>query len=282
MPSLGGPTGIVTLPTAGIAPVNQWQTAVTLRTFDTVGMYDGGSGDATIWSVNILKGVAADAELWAAYSRATDGNDGEVIQVGGKYQLAPNVFGRSGVLAYTQVAVGGSIGRWSDSFVRVAGSLGMYGEPSDLVDIGDVDVARAYLVATKQIYPYGEASDLQWGTPTGARAVASAGLLYQWADVESGGDRSDITPFAGLEVMWGDTLEMSVEYRKGDDVLGPDSDDLFSASLRHSFGKTTHVEIGVTNASAMGVVLPDSFDPGGDQEFFVRLGYDAEVGTDIF
>ncbi|NIQ99903.1 MAG: hypothetical protein GTN78_06830, partial [Gemmatimonadales bacterium] len=43
MPSLGGPTGVITLPSANIAPMNQWQTALTLRTFDVETMYDPSS-----------------------------------------------------------------------------------------------------------------------------------------------------------------------------------------------------------------------------------------------
>ena len=75
IPSLGGPTGIVSLPNADIAPIDELQAAVSYQAFETMAggmaMYEGSSAanDAAVWALQAVRGVSEEAELWAAYSR---------------------------------------------------------------------------------------------------------------------------------------------------------------------------------------------------------------------
>jgi hypothetical protein len=87
VPSLGGPSGIVSVPNALVAPVGQAAAAVSWQSMTTaVDMYEAGDEDFSVWSLQVLGGVASGAELWAAYSTADDLLDTNVWGVGGKFQ----------------------------------------------------------------------------------------------------------------------------------------------------------------------------------------------------
>jgi hypothetical protein len=258
MPSLAGPTGIVTTPTAKVAPTTEWQTAVSYHSLEVVGMYD-----ASLWSLQILKGVADDAEMWAKYLRSTNGEDTDVWEIGGKYQLSERLFERRGFLTDTDVAVGASLGRWVDAFA-------MYEMTGDWT--ADVDTFKLYAVVTKQVYPLGMAADWEWATPSGTIAIASGGLLYQSFDPDVGGSETSLRPFLGLEIIGSNKLTVAFEYRAKDTDV--DEKAIWSALLRRQFGPRTAVELGTTNASPIGTGRED-------QEFFLRFGYDLPL-TEMF
>lgn len=253
MPSLGGPTGMVSVPSADIAPTDQWQTAVGWRTFEASGMYE--AEDVRVWDFQVLKGVADDAELWAAYSRVTDGEDTNLWQVGGKYQISSALLPRGGTLLGADISVGASLGRWVDS-------VAMYED----LGITDIDVRTAYVVATRQVWPFTRPAE--WEVVTNTRIIASAGLLYVNLDPELGDSETIVRPFVGAEIAGPSGLTGVLEYRAKDSDV--DDDAVFSAAIRKPLGPVSHIEIGTTNASPIGTGLDD-------QEFFVRLGYDVPI-----
>ncbi len=257
MPSLGGPTGIVSLPNTGIAPEPEMQVAVTYQPFEAMGMYS--VNDATCWSLQILRGVSDEAELWAAYSRVHDGENSDIWRIGGKYSLEGEWPGD------LDVAVGGSVGRWVSAFdVPWLRSMTMYGgEPL----VTDVDIKKLYVVASRSLTPVAEG----WESGTrGIEITANAGLMYISIDPDAGGQESTARPFVGLEIKQG-TSVWGLEYRAKDNDL--DDKAVFSALLRRPIGMDTYVEVGVTNVSPLGLGLEN-------QEFFARVGYDypLEVG----
>ena len=249
MPSVAGPTGIVSVPTAAVAPDYELQTAVTYRSLQ---MYDAevGESDVTIWALQALRGVSDDAELWAAYQRVTNGKDGNAWELGGKYRL-----GRE-VLADAEVSVGASIGRWVDAF----------GMPAISPGITDIDTWKAYIVATRDLTP-GRVPELEWEEPTGTRLIASLGLLYVRADPDVGDSQALTRPFAGLQISQ-KTLSVALEYRAKDRSL--DEKAVFSATLRRPVGDFITVELGTTNAGPLGFGTED-------QDIFIRLGYDVPM-----
>jgi hypothetical protein len=251
MPSLGGPTGIVSVPSATIAPIDQWQTAVSWRSFETLGMYE----DARDWSFQFLKGVADDAEIWAAYRRITDGEDTNLWQLGGKYQVSSALLPRGGGLAGADISIGASLGRWADS-------IAMYADHG----ITDIDVLKAYIVATRQVWPFTAATE--WEVAASTRIIGSAGLLYMRLEPDVGGDDTVVRPFVGIEIVGPSGLTGGIEYRAKDSDV--DHKAVFSAFLRRQLGPVSNIEIGTTNATPIGTGLED-------QSFFIRLGYDVPL-----
>jgi hypothetical protein len=81
IPSLGGPTGIVALPTADIATENKVDLVLGRQSFNI------GDGDNTAWDLKALIGVGGRAELWAAHSRISSDFDSRLTSIGAKLQL---------------------------------------------------------------------------------------------------------------------------------------------------------------------------------------------------
>jgi len=253
IPSLGGPTGIVTVPTANVAPATGLQTALTYQSFqaESLGMY-GSAEDITSWAIQVLGGVSDQAELWAAYSTVSNSEDFHMWEIGGKLQLAP------GTDDTTRLAVGASYGSWQDAVGPLGGSLGMYGTG------GDVDVLKAYIVATRDFTPMAGES-WEWSSTPTTRMLGSAGLMYISVDPEGGGSETLARPFVGFEFIGPEGTALGLEYRWKDSDL--DAKAVFSAVLRHPFTPALSAEIGTTNAGPGGFGLDD-------QDIFVRLGYD--------
>ncbi len=138
MPSLGGPTGIVTVPNALIAP-RSLETALSYQKLTAgEGMYQE---DDTVWSFQALAGIADKAELWGAYSTIKDGDDAHMWGVGGKLALTKE----------PQAGISLALGA---SYQKLNTSLAMYDESLGIVDVGvDEKVTKAYLVATKDLAP---------------------------------------------------------------------------------------------------------------------------------
>lgn len=242
--SLAGPTGLVILPTADIAPTTDWQIGIGQYSYQAQAMYD-----VSDWSFNLIKGVADDAELFLRFQRISGEGGTDAWEYGGKYLLSQSLFPRQGFLGGTKVAFGASLGRW-------ANSLGMYDRP-------DVETLRAYLVATKQIKPYAS-GDTKYGEESGTRVVVSAGLMYLRAKLSEGDSDTLLRPFLGLQVYGSRNLEFLTEYRlKASDL---ESDPVFSVAIRKPFGSSTTFELGLTNADAIGLGMSD-------QNMYARLIY---------
>jgi len=258
VPSLGGPTGIVTTPTAAIAPTTDLQAAISCRALQTLAqaadMYTApGDTDATVWSIQALRGVSDQAEVWMAYRRVHNTADSIIWELGGKL-LVDQAW-----LKDAKVAVGGSMGRWVDSF-------GMY---SVAPGVTDMDVLKAYVVATRDLTP-GATPSWEWGPTPGMQAMGSAGICYLRLSPDEGEAATVLRPFVGLEILLGNNLTAALEYRAKDSDL--DDKAVFSALVRRGFGEDLWVELGTSNASPVGLGM-------GDQDVFVRVCYDIPMIT---
>ena len=260
IPSLGGPTGIALLPTAKIAPVDEWQTAVGYRSFRTTYMYAFEDVDMSLWTFNALKGVASDAELWIAYTRGSNGEDTDIWEYGGKYLLSERLLPRTGFLADTDIAIGASLGRWADALTDASEVMPFY---------TDIKTMRAYFVVTTQLVP-GDAGDWDWESAPSTRIIGTAGMLYLRVEPDALDNETLFSPFLGVEIINQKDLVLALEYRFKDG--GIEDDSLFSALIRYPIDRSTNLEVGLTNASPIGLAL-------GEQDLFVRLGYSIPVGA---
>ena len=257
IPSLGGPTGIVTVPNALVAPVGQLQTALTYQSQTYASeMYDG-SVDATYWALNLLTGISDEAELWAAYAIAdqdspTESETANMWAIGGKYQIAGEPEDQAAL------AIGGSWESWSDSVLAGGGETS---------GVGDFDVFKAYIVATKDFTPM-TGESWEW-TDGGTRMLGSAGLMYLKVSPDEASSLSLTRPFVGVEFVGVGGTAFGLEYRWKDTDI--DMQAVFSAVLRHRFSPAVEAEIGTTNAGPSGIGLDD-------QDFFLRVGYTIPIG----
>ncbi len=271
IPSLGGPTGIATLPNAAIAPMKVVDTALTYqkaRVSNLVAsssMYGGPttlvrkSEDLRVWSLQALTGVTDEAELWAAYSTVRDATDSHVWGIGGK-MLLPRLIRLPG----TSLAVGASYQDWVGAVAEV-GVTG--GGPALLV--ADQKVTKAYLVATRDLsQPKGETP--RSGPRPGTHLLGSAGLLYMRVAPGIGDSDTVIRPFFGLEIKGEDGAELGLEYRWRDDHV--DSKAVTSAFLRYRFSSESTIEIGTSNAGPTGTGLDD-------RKPFIRVGYSIPIAA---
>jgi len=254
VPSLAGPTGLVMCPTADIAPAGMWQVAAGNRSM-RINMYQE-SFDISDWSINALKGVADDAEVFVTYQRVTDGKNTDVWEYGGKYLIGEDLFPRQGFLGGTKVAVGGSLSRWADA-------LGIYDDMVSEVSTTDVKTVRAYLVATKQLAPT-YTGEWPWEAPSGTRIVATVGLMYFRVDPDRGEANSVLRPFLGVEVTGQRQLTLLAEYRLKDSSV--ESHGEFAFAIRKPFGSSTTVEVGLSNANPIGLGIDE-------QNLFARMTY---------
>ncbi len=250
MPSLGGPTGIVSVPNALVAPPGELQAAVS---YQAQSMY--GDVDGSYWALNVLAGVSKQAELWAAY--ALDDLDvpsgpsetAHMWAVGGKYQFTSE--------PKDQAALAAGIGwqGWSD----LLSASSMYS--------GDVNVFNAYLVATKNFTPM-TAGKWEWNN-NATQILGSVGLMYIKVDPDGGENESLTRPFVGVEFVGAAGTSLGLEYRWKDDTL--DDKAVFSAVLSHKFSNKIEAQVGTTNAGPGGLGLSD-------QDIFVRVGYTFPIG----
>jgi len=228
------------------------QAALTFQSQEmTQGMY---SADVDYWALNVSIGVANEAELWGAYALAdqetpTVSETAHMWAIGGKYQLTREPEDAA------CLAVGASLEKWSD-LISGDGSL------------DDVDIVKAYVVATKDFTPLaGEA--WEWSSGAGTRMLGSAGLLYIDVDPGAGESESLTRPFVGMEFIGAGGTTLGLEYRWKDDDL--DQKAVFSAVLRHRLSPKVEVEVGTTNAGPAGLGMDG-------QDIFLRLGYTIPLG----
>jgi hypothetical protein len=256
MPSLGGPTGIVSTPNALIAPRDTLQTALTYQKQElAAGLY---STDVNQWQLNVLGGVSDEAELWAAYALAdqetpTESKNAKMWALGGKYQLAAEPEDQA------SLAIGASYEAWSDS--ALIGAVAMYG------GFTDFNVTKLYIVATKDFTPQ-TGTSWEW-SDGGTRMLGSLGLMYMKVDPDIVSSESLTKPFVGLEFVGAGGTSFGLEYRWKDSPI--DMSSVFSAMLRHVFSPAVEGEIGVTNAGPSGIGLDD-------QNVYIRFGYNFPMG----
>jgi hypothetical protein len=246
IPSLDGPTGIVSVPNALVAPTGQMQGALSwqaIKVTESTAMYGGSDTDSfSDWSVQVLGGVSNGAELWAAYSNANDDLNTSTWSIGGKLQFAQEPREQA------TLAIGGSFQQGSGDFDH------------------DVNVSKLYLAATKDVTPSGLSNE--WAAST--RFLATAGVLWASADAGSDFDDSLVEPFLGAEFVTAGGTSLGLEYRWKDSSL--DTDGVFSATVRHCFEGGIVGEIGTTNADQFGLGT-------GNQDLFVRVGYSTTVAS---
>jgi hypothetical protein len=272
IPSLYGPTGIVTVPNAMVAPMGQVQVAgsyqrfqgtldqaVIANTLDALGLYvPGGDDDFSSWSLQALTGIADGAELWAAYLKDNSDLENTVWGIGGKFAIPQQSADQ------VSIAVGASYRRL-DGDVSVADGLGLYESLDNKITNWD-----AYLCATADLTAMGQS---EWAG--GTRVLGTLGLIYKKAkaEVEFNGDFGTGTadaddslfrPYLGIEFLGEERTALGLEYRWKDSDL--DAKAVFSAVLRHEFEEGFSAELGTTNADQLGFGTDN-------QNWFVRIGY---------
>ncbi|NIM04352.1 MAG: hypothetical protein GTO55_00825 [Armatimonadetes bacterium] len=227
-PSLGGATGLVTVPTAEVVPVGAVDLAVDYQKVDvgakalasSLVMYEE---EAEMLPIRVVAGVADDIEIWAAYNDADlDSTDLKVWNAGVKYMIAHEAEDN------VSAAIGASFGRLENS--------------------DDVDIMTAFAVASKSLNMGGGADVVS----------AKAHLGVMWMDFDSPISEDLIEPFVGLEFTGEGGASLAVEYRMDDSDI--DEDAPFSAVLRYPVGGATPLwlEVGTTNAALAGVGLDDN------------------------
>ena len=239
MPSLGGPTGIVSMPNAITTPARTWQAALSYQGMraSACGMYQA-SDDLSVWSLQAARRLNDTAEVWSTYSSTADHGGSRLWGLGGKSMLThPEGGGPS-------VAAGASYHRWGDAFVsgsRVDGNASP-----------DANVVKAYAVVT------GVLTGESWPPLLG-----TAGVVHIRLDPDSGSSESLTRPFLGLQAVWGGTV-LGLEYRWHDSTL--DAKPVFSAAIRQVLSDELTAELGTTNASPVGTGLSA-------QRLFLRLSH---------
>lgn len=275
MPSLSGPTGVVSVPTAAVAPMGALELAVSYQSVNATSLWGDMLGlavpedleDMSLQNLQVLAGVSEEAELWAAYSDVSNRDEATAWAIGGKYLLAKDAEDAA------SLAVGGSWENWSVELAERMWQTGsMYDPPVVIITMPaadiDLNVTRAYLVATKDFTPMG-AEDWEWSGGAGTRILGSVGLMYINVDPDVGDSMSLTEPFVALQLVDAGGTTLGLEYRWDDEDL--DVDSVFSAVLTHPFSPEWTVQVGTTNAGPGGFGL-------GDQDFFVRVGYRLPMG----
>jgi len=241
IPSLGGPTGVVSTPSAIVAPMGGVQGALSYQSLEVGG---DTTEDYSAWALQALAGVTDKAELWAAYGSVRDGEDTHIWAFGGKLQALAEPTGQ------TKFAVGGAYRSWADG--------------------ADADVRNAYLVVTKDLTPLG-GEGWEWRPTGGTTLVGSLGLMYLSLDPDLPGvDSEALTrPFVNLEFTGVGGTTLGLEYRWKDSDL--DAQAVFSAVVRQALSGELTGELGTTNSNPLGFGLDD-------QDWFVRLAYSMPFG----
>jgi hypothetical protein len=294
MPSLYGPTGIVSVPNALVAPMGQITGALTyqrLQQINNAAMYTDGvedvllfdEEDSSLWALQALAGVANGAELWAAYSKDNSDFNVKTWGIGGKYQFNAYEKGTD----QPKFAIGASYKHATGDNTGIAAfleNIGTYEVP-DIVET-DFDasfdltekVTDVYAVATFDFTSMGAS---EWGA--GSKLLGSVGMLWKRVDASMDVHVPDAAtsfafdmsetltrPFLGLEYEGADKTGLGIEYRWKDNDL--DAKAVWSAVLRHQFDKGISVEVGTTNANQLGLGMDN-------QNWFARVGYTFAMGS---
>jgi len=239
-PTLSGSTGMVTLPSADVAPQGTAELAVSYQKIktdtsilgDSISMY-GMPDDVElkIMPARLVMGLAQGTEAWVGYTHISGDEDGKLWNGGLKYQFANEM--QQGVTA----AIGGQYSKLTNSV--------------------DMKVTSAFLALSKEV------KDCCDGK---GKATLSLGVLYQkFGDPV---DDSSTQPYIGVEVDSGKG-SFAAEYRLKDDDF--DCKAPFSAVLRLPLGEEMTspmwLEVGTTNAPILGLGLNEN-------KVFFGLGID--------
>jgi hypothetical protein len=255
-PTLGGATGIVTLPTADVTPTGSADLAVDYQqaTIDGdalsslgfgTGMYvleegkgamasfDGSDVDVKSLPARLTVGIAEKAEIWGAYDWLdTDVGTANIWSGGAKVLLMTEPADEC------SLGIGGSIGRAE-----------MFDETLDL--------ASAFLVLSKNISA---------AVSPDASVTTKLSVGAMWQSLGDPADIDSIRPFVGIEFITKESGTFALEYRFKDDKI--DAQAPFSAVWRYPIPDmpALTVEIGTTNAAIGGLGLTD-------QRIFGGIGY---------
>ena len=223
--SLGGPTGIVSVPNAQVAASGQLDLALGYESLEMYGYGD----DYMIWQLQALRSVSDEAEVWATYSTIDDGFDGSGWGIGGKWQFVRQPALVAAGLSYHTADAG--IGQaylpvWSPD--------------------ADIDAWKAYVVATRDLTP----------NQPNLQILGTVGLMLIDFDISTGlglgGDVDEqvLEPFVGVELVSAGGTTAGIEYRWGDEA---EADPVLSAVLRTPLSEGAFWEIGTTNADLVGL-----------------------------
>jgi len=276
IPSLGGPTGVVSTPNALVAPMGQLQVAVSYQSMTNslvsgLETYTPLDDSLNVWSLQALAGVAEGAELWAAYSKDSSDFDVSTWGIGGKYKFPTEAsYGMD-------FAIGASYQAGSGDTNLII-NIGEYELPDfEPADVNlDANATKVYGVVTKD---FAAMAGSEWCP--GSKLLGSLGVLYEKlnADLDATGldftgsgsfDESLFRPFVAVQWISADNVYLGLEYRWEDDDL--DVDPVFSAVLGGTFAGGWTGEIGTTNADQFGLGLDD-------QNWFARVGYNFAAGA---
>ncbi len=226
-PTLNGPTGLVTVPTADTAPLGAVDLAVDYQKTGLKGlgssldMYD--PEDVKIIPIRAVAGVAPNAEVWAGYTKVSGDLDAKLWNGGAKYRFASEAKDK------VDAAIGGSFGR--------------------LQNDEDINLSNAFLVLSKKL-------------STGSQKVGVKGHLgVLWLKVASPIDQTLIKPFIGVEITGDKGVSLVVEYRVKDSDI--DSKAPFSAAVRYLVSEDLWIQAGMTNAALGGIGFDDQRFFGG-------------------
>jgi hypothetical protein len=255
MPSLGGPTGIVSVPTAQVLPLNEVEAALSYQIVKLNALYGpdetaelaaplqaASLSDALtanrlrVLALQGLAGISNGTEGWASFATVRGGKRENVWGLGAKALLTTKFMkgAKSPVLA-----VGASYQQWEN--------------------VGSVD--KLYLTATADLRTMSKPLQAQ---STGIPLYGTLGLLYLRANPDGGSSDSLLRPFLGLEAGIAEDTKLGAEFRFSDNSI--DDRTVWSFVLRHVFDQTFSAEIGTTNASPVGTGMDH-------QGMFVRVGY---------
>ena len=225
-PTLTGPTGLATLPTAAVAPAGQFQLAADwFDTEDTV-------GDTTI-PVRLLYGFGGNFEFGATYISSELSGFG----LNAKW-LTPLT------LAGFDWALGAQYVNLTDDFVVGEGDFG-----PEVLDI-DATGTQVYFAGTRVLM---DAEDgigltgtigLNW-----TKIEADLTLSDDLGEFDSESESEDAIRFyAGLEAAFANNLTVAAEIQSdGLDFLG-EEDMLWSVVARYPFTESIAAQVGYTNA----------------------------------
>lgn len=245
-PTFDGPSGLVTLPTAEVVPSGAVDLAVDYQKTTISGSALGGAldldaadSDITLIPIRAAFGVGEGLEIWGSYDpiKVEGSEDAKLWNAGLKWAFMRESGGDD-----FSLAIGGSMGRMES-------------------DIDDVDITRAFLVASKVI---------KMKQSAGQPLSAMAHLGVMWAKLGEPTDNTMTKPFVGIEFFGGGGASLALEYRFEDDDL--DVNAPFSAALRYPIGgagSPLWIQVGATNA-ATGI-------GNNDNDLFFGLGYRFNV-----
>jgi hypothetical protein len=131
----------------------------------------------------------------------------------------------------------------------------------------DTETLRAYFVMTKQLVPT-YTGEWEWSRPAYTRVDGTVGLYYLDVNPDFGDSESLLQWFLGLEILLRSNIAFAFEYRSKDSDL--EDDPVFSSLLRYPIDEQLNVEVGMTNASPIGLGL-------GQQDLFARVTYSIPV-----